>query len=89
VGNSLKRLCVDYLIIITTICALCVQDGWTPLHCACFGGHAECAKLLLQAGADADKVTEVNHNLHTGASSLFLSVVCIVCHCPSMSVPGQ
>ena len=67
----------------------CVQDDRTPLHNACGRGHTKCAELLLQAGADVDKGTKVNHNLHTAASSLFLSVVCNVCHCPSMSVPGQ
>src|SRR6476660_5565907 len=27
-------------------------DGWTPLHLAAFFGHRECARLLLDAGAD-------------------------------------
>jgi hypothetical protein len=87
-GDSLKRSCVDHLIIVTIICLLCVQFERTPLLYACSRGHTECAKLLLQAGADANKVDEVNHNLQTGASSLFLLLVCIVYHFPSMSVPG-
>ena len=60
-GNSLKRSCVDKLVIFTTICALCVHDAWTPLHDACFRGHVECAKLLLLTGADADTYSFVSH----------------------------
>jgi uncharacterized protein len=28
------------------------QDGWTPLHLAVFFGHPECARVLLDRGAD-------------------------------------
>jgi hypothetical protein len=63
---------VDHLIIVTIICVLRVQDEWTPLYIACDRGHTECVKLLLQAGADANKEkTKVNHDLQTGASSFF------------------
>jgi len=85
----LKHSCVGHLIMITSICALCVQDGRTPLFIACEENFPECIKLLLQAGADADKADEVNHNLHTDATSIFHLGVCIVWHFPSLSVPGQ
>jgi ankyrin repeat protein len=68
---------VDHLIIVTIICALRVQFGKTPLTTAHNEGFIECVKLLLQAGAHVAE--EVKHNLHTAASSLFLSVACIVC----------
>jgi hypothetical protein len=58
-GDSLKRSCVDHLIIVTIICLLCVQFERTPLLYACERGHTECAKLLLQAGADANKADKV------------------------------
>jgi len=70
-GDLLKRSCVDHLIIVTIICVLCVQDDMTPLHNACDQGRTECAELLLQAGARANKADEVNHDLQTGAPSLF------------------
>ena len=31
--------------------AMWQADGWTPLHVACWKGHAAAAKLLLQHGA--------------------------------------
>jgi len=30
------------------------NDGWTPLMCASSNGHTECAKLLLDSGADVN-----------------------------------
>jgi ankyrin repeat protein len=33
-------------------------DGWTPLHLASFFGHLEAARILLDAGADADAVSQ-------------------------------
>ena len=32
--------------------------GWTPLHAACYGGHAEVAAALLAQGARAGKTTK-------------------------------
>lgn len=29
------------------------MQGWTPLHCAAQGGHADMVDLLLSSGADA------------------------------------
>jgi ankyrin repeat protein len=53
---------VDHLIIVTIICVLCVQGEMAPLHYACDRGHTRCAKLLLQAGADANKTNRVSHS---------------------------
>eukprot|EP00117_Sycon_ciliatum_P018944 scpid20226/ scgid17333/ Ankyrin repeat domain-containing protein 49; Fetal globin-inducing factor len=33
------------------------SDQYTPLHRACYGGHVECACILLQAGADPNALT--------------------------------
>ena len=35
------------------------QDGFAPLHVACFGGHYQVAELLLQAGASVEQETKV------------------------------
>lgn len=35
-----------------------LQFGRTPLYAACKGGHKECIRLLLEAGADAKKPTK-------------------------------
>lgn len=32
-------------------------DGVSPLHEACLGGHAACAKLLVEHGADVRSAT--------------------------------
>lgn len=39
-------------------------DGWTPLHLASFFGHADAARLLLDAGADVHAVSR-NHLTNT------------------------
>ncbi len=31
------------------------DDGYTPLHCACWGGHEAVVTLLLQQGADINQ----------------------------------
>jgi ankyrin repeat protein len=33
-------------------------DGWTPLHLAAFFGHLEAARILLDAGADVDALSQ-------------------------------
>jgi len=33
-------------------------DGWTPLHLAAFFGHVDAARILLDAGADVDAVSQ-------------------------------
>lgn len=38
-----------------------MQFGTTPLYAACFVGHTECAKLVVEAGADVSKVVKVSH----------------------------
>jgi ankyrin repeat protein len=35
------------------------QDGWTPLHYASWSGHVDCARLLLERGADKNAKNEV------------------------------
>ena len=39
------------------------QIGFAALHVACFGGHAEVAELLLQAGASVELETNVREVL--------------------------
>ena len=34
------------------------MTGWVALHFACARGHLECAKALLGAGADINKLTD-------------------------------
>ena len=35
--------------------------GWTPLHFACKTGHFECAKILIENGANIDLKTDKNN----------------------------
>ena len=37
------------------------KDGCTPLHCASWKGHAEVAKVLLDAGADINAKSQNDH----------------------------
>ena len=37
-----------------------MDDGCTALQCACHNGHAACAKLLLDRGANIDKVDDMD-----------------------------
>ena len=37
---------------------LTARDGWTALLGACLKGHIECARLLMEKGADADEKDE-------------------------------
>jgi 26S proteasome non-ATPase regulatory subunit 10 len=39
--------------------------GNTPLHLAMDSGHAEAAVLLIEAGADRDRVSPFSHNIYT------------------------
>jgi ankyrin repeat protein len=43
------------------------SDGSTPLHCACWKGHDDVVRLLLEAGAD---VNAENNNDHWGTTPL-------------------
>ncbi len=41
------------------------QSGWTPLICAAESGKADCARLLLDAGAETDTHDEVRLDVFT------------------------
>ena len=43
--------------------------GWTPLHHACYAGHADCTEALIGKGADVAKCTKA------GATALHAAVV--------------
>eukprot|EP00042_Codosiga_hollandica_P045065 m.452908 g.452908 ORF g.452908 m.452908 type:complete len:688 (-) comp56928_c0_seq29:1562-3625(-) len=45
------------------------EDGCTALHAACNGGHVECMRLLLEAGADALKLFQGWTVLHVAAAA--------------------
>ena len=51
-------------------------DGDTALHLSCLYGHLECARVLLDAGADADVVNEEDGStaLHDAAAGGYLEV---------------
>ena len=33
-------------------CVIILQDGWNPIHCACYGRRLEVIQLLRQKGLD-------------------------------------
>eukprot|EP00731_Ephydatia_muelleri_P034271 Em0053g17a len=45
-----------------------LQDGWSPLHASCYGGHLDVVKTLLEAGAN------INQAMKDGRTSLDLAV---------------
>ena len=46
---------------------ICAQTGWTALICAAAYGHFECARLLLNAGADTEAKTNVRTRADVGS----------------------
>ena len=42
-----------------------LQDGWSPLNAASFGGHLGVVKTLLEAGANINQVANVGTCTHT------------------------
>jgi hypothetical protein len=41
------------------ICRCCfTQSGWTPLHWCAIKGHVQCARLLMERGADLTLAAE-------------------------------
>lgn len=56
-------------------------DGWTPLHLAAFFGHAEAARLLLNAGADVNAVSDnslTNSPLHAATAGKHTEVALLL-----------
>ena len=49
------------------------MDGWRPLHSACRGGHTECVRLLLSAGAGLDIDLRNPLNMSALGCALFYS----------------
>ena len=41
------------------VCHVILQDGWTPLHEACRGGHLEVVRFLLVHGAQVQDKDQV------------------------------
>lgn len=45
--------------------------GWSPLHAACYFGHADIAKVLIEAGSDVHAETAKWNNDHVKPSGLY------------------
>lgn len=61
--NEVRRLLAQDGSLVTTRDA----DGSTPLHCAAWKGHADIARLLIEAGAN---LNDENENDHWGTTPL-------------------
>ncbi len=53
---------------------VCAQDGYTALICAGWHGHLDCARLLLDAGADKNAMANVRA-IRLAAGALLVGVV--------------
>ena len=49
----------------------CMEDGWSPLHIASQGGHAEVVSVLLAAGSDVHLKIDIN-----GLTALEAAIYC-------------
>ena len=61
------------------------QDGWTPLHAACQEGHAQIAKLLLQARASVELEAKVRWGV--GQDCVYYTVQCTYTTSPPTPTP--
>ena len=61
------------------------QDGWTPLHAACQEGHAQIAKLLLQARASVELEAKVRWGV--GQDCVCYTVQCTYTTSPPTPTP--
>ena len=50
--------------VLVTTPRLSVQVGSTPLYQACFAGNSEEVSVLLEGGANANELNDVNLNYH-------------------------
>jgi ankyrin repeat protein len=60
-----------------------ISGGRTPLHCASYFNHAECARVLLFAGANVNVKSSTGQTtpLHTAAARGAKHVVHLLCEC--------
>jgi ankyrin repeat protein len=47
------------------------EHGWRPLHLACYGGHTEIAKILIDAGADIHAATVAWNEPNTKPTGIY------------------